>query len=64
MLSAKETEQFAETLIEQFGGVTLAAAIKNARSAAERGDLVSMLEWERVAREALRQMPVEIMYLA
>ena len=64
MLSAKETEQIAETLIEQHGSITLAAALKNARSAGERGDLVTMLEWERVVREALRQMPTELMYLA
>jgi hypothetical protein len=64
MLNAKETEDFAATLIEQYGEVTLAAAIRNARSAAARGELVAMLEWERVTREALRQMPTENMYLA
>jgi len=64
MLSAKETEQFATTMIEQYGAVSLAAALKNARSAGERGELIAMMEWERVVREALRQMPVEAMYLA
>jgi hypothetical protein len=64
MLTGKETQDFAAALIEQYGDVTLAAAIRNARSAAARGELVAMLEWERVTREALRQMPAEVMYLA
>ena len=64
MLTAKETEEFAAALIEQYGGITPAAALHKARSAGERGELVTMREWERVACEALRQMPVEIMHLA
>ena len=64
MLDGQETRRVAAALIEQFGEVTLAAAIHNARSASERGDLVAMLEWQSIAREALRQMPVEALSLA
>ena len=64
MLDVPERQRVAAALIEQFGEVTLAAAIHNARSAERRGDLVAMVEWQSIAREALRQMPVENFYLA
>ena len=64
MLDAQETSRVVAALIEEFGEVTLAAAIRNARSAEQRGEVVAMLEWQSIAREALRQMPTEIMYLA
>jgi hypothetical protein len=62
MLNCQETQQVAEQLVEQYGTITPAAAILRAREAGERGELILMTEWERVAREALRLLPIDALH--
>ena len=59
MLNCHETEQVAAQLVEQFGTITPANAILRAREAEQRGELVLMTEWQGIAREALRLLPIE-----
>jgi hypothetical protein len=59
MLNHHETQQAAAQLVEEFGAITPAAAILRAREAGKRGELILMTEWESVAREALRLLPID-----
>jgi hypothetical protein len=59
MLNCHETEQVAAQLVERYGTITPAAAILRARDAEQRGELILMTEWQRIAREALRLLPTD-----
>jgi hypothetical protein len=62
MLNCQETERVAEQLVEQYGAITPVAAILRAREAGARGELILMTEWEHVAREALRLLPIDALH--
>jgi hypothetical protein len=59
MLNCHEAEQVAAQLVEQYGTITPATAMLRAREAGERGELILMTEWQCIAREALRLLPID-----
>jgi hypothetical protein len=61
MLSSHDTRRVADALVKRYGAVTIAAAVLRAREAEERGELIAMVDWQRIAREALRRLPAELL---
>jgi len=62
MLNSRETQQVAAELVEKYGSITPGAAMRYAREAEQRNDLIVMTEWLRIAHEALRQLPTEVLF--
>lgn len=56
MLSASQARTVASVLIDRLGAVTPAAAMLRAQEAGERGALLAMLDWRRIAEQSLRQL--------
>ena len=55
MLSSQDASRAAALLSQRFGEVAVAAAMLRSQEAAERGALIEMVNWRRIAERALRR---------
>jgi hypothetical protein len=55
MLSSQDASRAAALLSSRLGEVAIAAAMLNSQQAGERGDLIEMVNWRRIAERALRR---------
>jgi hypothetical protein len=59
MLSPQDTRRVAALLANQLGEVAIAAAVLHAQQAERRGELTLMVNWRRIAEQALRRFEPE-----
>jgi hypothetical protein len=56
MLSSSQARSVAVILVDRLGVVSLAAAMLRAQEAERRGAVVEMLDWRRIAAQALQRL--------
>jgi len=56
MLSSSQTRSVASVLVDRLGVVSLAAAMLRAQEAERRGAVIEMLDWRRIAAQALQRL--------
>ena len=56
MLSSSQARTIGTVLIDRLGSVGVAAAMLRAQEAEQRGDLLEMNDWRRIAQQALRRL--------
>ena len=56
MLSSHDASRAAAVLSARLGEVAVAAAMLRSHEAAERGELIEMVNWRRIAERALRRL--------
>ena len=55
MLTSQDASRAASLLAHRFGEVAIAAAILRSQEAGARGELLEMVNWRRIAEQALRR---------
>ena len=58
MLTSQDASRAASLLTQRMGEVAIAAAILRSQEAGERGELIEMVNWRRIAEQALRRFPI------
>jgi hypothetical protein len=56
MLSSSQARSVAAILVDRLGVVSLAAAMLRSQEAERRGAVVEMLDWRRIAAQALQRL--------
>ena len=55
MLTSHDANRAASLLANRLGEVAIAAAVLRAQEAERRGELIEMVNWRRIAEQALRR---------
>jgi hypothetical protein len=59
MLTSHDTSRAAALLADRLGEIAVAAAILRSQEAGRRGELIEMVNWRRIAEQALRRFAPE-----
>jgi hypothetical protein len=57
MLTSQDASRAAALLTHRLGEVAVAAAVLRSQEAEKRGELIEMVNWRRIAEQALRRLP-------
>lgn len=55
MLTSQDANRAAALLTDRLGEVAVAAAVLRSQEAKQRGELLEMVNWRRIAEQALRR---------
>ena len=58
MLTSQDANRAASLLAHRMGEVAIAAAILRSQEAGERGELIEMVNWRRIAEQALHRFQI------
>ncbi len=58
MLTSQDASRAASLLANRLGEVAIAAALLRSQEAGERGDLIEMVNWRRIAEQAVRRFEI------